>query len=175
MAFRSQTHSTHPHFACIPLPCLSAQQPILDPILQQLRNRTMMTWSVCEHPSTALTSMTLPYGEVWQDRPATSPCISSLTIWSGPTKDRPIVIIGDPYVTIGDVLRHVYVAIRAAAREYYQPTTQSLLLQPHTLQQVPDIDERQMRQWVLCYLQGHNAWKGLRFHDLDSWWLDIWR
>lgn len=83
MAFRPQTHCTRPRFACIPLPSLSAQPPILDPILQQLRSRTMMIWSVCEHPSTALANMALPYGEAWQDRPATSPCISSLTIWSG--------------------------------------------------------------------------------------------
>lgn len=175
MAFRPQTHCTRPRFACIPLPSLSAQPPILDPILQQLRSRTMMIWSVCEHPSTALANMALPYGEAWQDRPATSPCISSLTIWSGPTRDRPIVIIGEPFVTIGDVLRHVYVAIRAAAREYYQPPARSLLLQPHALQQVPDIDERQMRRWVLRYLQGHNTWKGLRFYDSNSWWLDVWR
>ena len=194
MAFRSQSHCTRPHLACVPLPSLSAQPPILDPIL---RSRSMMTWSVCEHPSTALANMALPYGEVWQDRPATSPRISSLTIWSGPTKGRPIVIIGEPFVTIGDVLRHVYVAIRAAAREYYQPTARSLLPQPHALQQVPDIDERQMRRslllqphalqqvpgiderqmrrWVLYYLQGHNTWKGLRFYDSDSWWLDVWR
>lgn len=164
-----------PRRACIPLPCQSEKPPTLDPILQRLQSRTMMNWSICEHPSTASSNMALPYGEVWQNRPATSPCIPSLTIWSKPTKDRPIVIIGDPYVTIGDVLRHVHAAIRNAAREYYQPTPQLPLLHPYALQPVSDIDERQMRQWVLCYLQGYNTWKGLSFHDLDSWWLDIWR
>lgn len=124
-------HRTRPPYAPVPLPQPFAHPPVIDPVLQRLQSGVVITWSVSEHPSTAAAHMVLPYGEVWQNRPATSPCTSSLTIWSEPTRDRPIVIIKEPYVTIGDVLWHVYLAIRAAAREHYQPTPQPLLFHPH--------------------------------------------
>lgn len=159
-------------YARIPLPRQYAQPPALDPIL----SGTVISWSVSDHPSTAVTQMALPYGQVWQNRPATSPCTSSLTIWSGPSNDRPIVIVNDPYVTIGDVLRGVYHMIRHVAQEHYHPTPQPLLLHPPygaQPQPTPVFSEQQMRQWALSYLNGRFTWKGLTFHDVDSLWLEI--
>lgn len=77
-------------------------------------------------------------------------------------------------MTIGDVLFRVYQMIRFAAQEHYQPTPQSLLFYTHSQPQSPPVvNEQQMRQWALSYLNGHFTWKGLTFHDSDSLWLDI--
>lgn len=121
--------------------------------------------------------MLLPYGEVWQNQPASYPHVSSLTIWSGPTRDRPIVIRRDPYVTVGDVLLKVYSAIRYAAQEHFQPAHQQLLLSfPHGYPQPtphPRPSEQEVRQWVLNYLSGQYTWKGLTQDGPEAWVLHI--
>jgi hypothetical protein len=160
-------------YARVPLPSqfLQTQLPALNPMLQK---GAVISWSVCEPPSTAVSQMVLPYGEVWQNQPATSPCTCSLAIWSKPTGDRPIVVRRQPYVTVGDVLIHVHQAIRRAAREHFQPTPQPLLFHPHTYPQSPPVvGEQQVQQWVLHYLNGRFTWKGLTPYEADSWWLDI--
>lgn len=170
---------TQPPYGRIPLPQQCAQPLTLDPLLQCTRKGVPITWSVSEHPSTAIANMLLPYGEVWQNRPATYPPTTALTIWSGPTQDRPIVALKDPYVTVADVLLAVYHAIRSAAQEHFQPTYQPLLIpSPHAYPQpvsYPPPNEQQVHQWVLNYLNGHRSWMGLslKANEPDAWDLHI--
>ncbi|KXN82298.1 hypothetical protein AN958_02730 [Leucoagaricus sp. SymC.cos] len=170
-----QIHYNQPPYACVPLPRQFAQPPALDPMLERFQRGAAIAWSVSECPSTAVARMELPYGHIWQNRPATNPPTSSLTIYSKPTGDRPIVLVKQSYVTVGDVLVRVHQEIRCAAREYYQPTPQPLLFHPQTYHQPPNpiVNEQQMRHWVLAYLNGRYTWAGLRLQDPESWYLDI--
>jgi len=104
MSFRPPSlNYAQPPYGRVPLPRQFAEPLTLDPLLQRVQRGAAISWLVSEHPSSAGAEMLLPYGEVWQNRPATSPRTSALTIWWSPG-DRPIVVRGDPYVTVADVL-----------------------------------------------------------------------
>jgi len=92
-----------PPYGRVPLPRQFIEPLTLDPLLQFAQKGAAISWSVSEHPTSAAAQMLLPYGEVWQIRPATSPTTSALTIWWS-TGDRPIVVRRDSYVTVADVL-----------------------------------------------------------------------
>ncbi|KAF9449797.1 hypothetical protein P691DRAFT_727352, partial [Macrolepiota fuliginosa MF-IS2] len=168
---------TQPPYGYVPLPLVSTQPLEIAPLLQRTRGGAPISWLVSDHPSTATTNMLLPHGRAWQNEQATYPPVSSLTIWSGPTGDRPIVVRGNPYVTVWDVLLTVHHAIRDVAQERFQPVHQQHLLSfppsyhhpiPH-----PTPSEQEVRQWVLNHLNGRYTWRGLKPYEPESWVLHI--
>lgn len=168
----------HPNYNhIIPLPQQYARPPTLDYLLQSMPRGVGLAWSVSQHPITADPRMVLPYGETWRNKPATTPCVTSLTVYSAPTGDRPIVIRRDPFITIEDVLLEVYCAIRRAARDRFQPTYQPLLIHAYHPQPVaahPPPSEAQIDNWVLHHLGGRSTWMGLSsYQGPETWFLDV--
>lgn len=159
-------------YGTIPLPPTTTQRLSLNCLLE---SKSGIKWVVSQHPGNATINMILPSGLPWYSRPATTPLARSLTIWSNPTGDRPIVVIGNPYVTNGDVLDYVYRAIRHVARERFLPTYQSLVPY-HTHQAVvhPPPSEQQIDQWVYHHLGGRTTWGGLSYyHQPEQWFLNL--
>lgn len=156
-------------YGTIPLPPTCSYPLSLDSLLE---SKSGIRWSVSLHPSTASPNMLLPAGQPWYDRPATTPPARSVTIWSNPTGDRPIVVFGNPYVTVGDVLCYVYRAIRDEARRRHLAPCNPY--HTHSAVVHPPPSEQQIDQWVYDLLGGRFTWGGLSSaYQPEQWVLNL--